>query len=191
MDDAEWYEFDGQLTAEEREFLARLRRRTEGRLRPWCMREGPPSDTGALIVGLHVDAPEVALITLGAHLEGDRIHGDGLDHQSYTLPGRPTSLALEATGPPADLAARIADWFDTVLLRPIVRYEWLHAGQVFASRYLFADTLEGLSQMYNEKLAPPGQREELIARGHSTGKGWIDTRGLGEPDRIIRIRGGN
>lgn len=191
MDDAEWYQFDGQLTLEEREFLAELRRRTEGRLRPWCMRGGRSPDEGALIVGLHVDAPEVALITLGAHLDGDRIRGDGLDHQSYTLPDRATSLTLDATGPPADLAARTADWFDTVLLRPIVRYEWLHAGQVFASRYLFADTLEGLCQMYNDVLAPPGQGEELVVGGFSTGKGWIDTRGLGAPDRVIRIRGGN
>lgn len=191
MDDAEWYDFNGQLTADEREFLAALRRRTDGRLRPWCRREGPPADEGALIVGLDVDAPEVALITLGVHLDGDRIRGDGLDHQSYTLPGRPTSLALDVTGAPADLAARTADWFDAVLLRPIVRCEWLYSGQVFASRYLFTDTLEGLSQMYNHLLAPPGQREELIAGGYSFGKGWIDTRGLGEPDRVIRIRGGN
>jgi hypothetical protein len=191
MDQAEWYDFDGQLAAQEREFLAALRRHTDGRLRPWCRREGPSPDEGALVVGLHVDAPEVALITLGVHLDGHRIRGDRLDHQSYALPDRPTSLALDVTGNPTDLAARTADWFDAVLLRPIVRYEWLHSGHLFASRYLFADTQEGLSQMYNHALAPPGQREELIAGGHSTGEGWIDTRGLGEPDRIIRVRGGN
>ena len=65
----------------------------------------------------------------------------------------------------------------------------LHAGRVYASRHLFADTGEGLSQMYNRPLAPPGQHEQLIAAGHFQGLGWIDTRGLGEPDRIIPLRG--
>ncbi len=188
MDDPQWFDYDGPLTDGERAFLAALRQRVEGRLYPWCRREDPLHDGGALIVGLHVDAPGLALITAGVHLDGDRIRGDSLDHQDYGLPDRPTSLAIDVTGSPADLAASVADWFDAILRRPIVRYEWLHVGRAYANRYLFADTGEGLSQMYNRMLAPPGQREQLIAAGHVQGLGWIDTRGLGEPDRVIPVR---
>jgi hypothetical protein len=189
MDDPEWFDFDGQLTGDERTFLAELRHRTEGRLHPWCTREGP-GDEGSLIVGLHIDAPRVALLTIGVHLDRHRIRGDRLHHQLNTLPDQPTSLALVATGPPADLAAHTAGWFDSILRRPIVRFEWLRSGQVYASRYLFADTAEGLTEMYNRVLAPPGQREQLIAAGYGRGRGWIDTRGLGDPDRVTPIRGG-
>jgi hypothetical protein len=188
MDDPEWFDFDGQLTGDERAFLAALRQHTEGRLRPWCTRENPP-DEGPLVVGLHVDAPKVALLTIGVHLDGDRIRGDRLDHQSNMLPDQPTSLALDVTGPPAELAAHTAGWFDSIVRRPIVRDEWLHSGRVYASRYLFAGTSEGLAEMYNRLIAPPGQPEQLIAAGYFRGKGWIDTRGLGEPDRVIPIRG--
>jgi hypothetical protein len=189
VDDLEWFDFDGQLADDERAFLTVLRQRTEDRLRPWCIRENPPD--GPLIVGLHVDAPEVALLTIGVHLSGGRVRGDRLHNQLNTLPDQPTSLALEVTGLPADLAAHSADWFDSILCRPIVRYEWmLHSGQVYASRYAFADTGEGLVEMYNHVLAPTGQRDKLIAAGFSRGMGWIDTRGLGAPDRVIPIRGG-
>jgi hypothetical protein len=188
MDDAEWSGFDGPLTSDEAAFLAALRQLTGDRVRPWCTR---PNDDGPLIVSLHVDAPEVALLTVGVHRHGDRIRGDLLDDQLHTLPGRPTSLALEAAGSPADLAARTAAWFDLILRRPIVRHEWLHSGQVYAHLYLFADTREGLAQMYDRTLAPPGQREALIAAGYVRGRGWINTSGLGEPDRVIPIRGGS
>jgi hypothetical protein len=195
MDDSEWFDFDGQLTGDERAFLAALRQRTESPLglRPWCRSAGwsfeSPPDEGALIVGLCVDAPKVALLTIGVHLEHGRIRGDRLDHQDFMLPEQPTSLALDVTGPPADLAAHTADWFDSILRRPIVRYEWLRSGQVYAFRYLFVDTGEGLAEMYNRVLAPPEQRERLIAAGYSRGKGWIDTCGLGKPDRVIPVRG--
>ena len=189
MDDPGWFDFDGPLSEGERAFLAALRQRVEGRVYPWSRREDALHDSGPLIVGIHVDAPEQALLTAGVHLDGDRIRGDSLDHQHYGLPDHPTSLALDATGSPADLAAAVADWFDAILRRPIVRYEWLHVGRVYASRYLFADTGEGLSQMYNRVLAPPRQHEQLIAARHFRGRGWIDTRGLGEPERVIHIRG--
>lgn len=189
MGDPEWFDFDGPVTDGERAFLAALRQRVEGRLRPWCRREDPLHDGGALIVGIHVDdAPRVALLTAGVHLDDDRIRGDDLDDQHYGLPDRLTSLAIDVTGSPAGLAASVADWFDAILRRPIVRYEWLHTGRVYANRYLFADTGEGLAQMYNRLLAPPGQHEQLIAAGHFHGMGWIDTRGLGEPDRVIPVR---
>jgi hypothetical protein len=191
MDDSEWFDFDGQLTGDERAFLAALRQRTEGplgRWPAWCRRcPDYPSerirDDGPLIVALHVDAPRLALLTIGAHLEDGRIRGDRMDHQSNELPERPTSLALDVTGPPADLAAHTADWLDSILRRPIVRHEWLHSGQVYASEHLFADNGEAVTGLnYSKVLAPPGQWDQL--------KRWITGRRLGKPDRVIPIRGG-
>ncbi|MGH9488859.1 MAG: hypothetical protein ACRD04_14910 [Terriglobales bacterium] len=61
--------------------------------------------------------------------------------------------------------------------------------KVYASRYLFADTDEGLVEMFNRLLAPPGRQEQLIAAGYVRGRGWVDTRGLGQPDRVTSVRG--
>jgi hypothetical protein len=55
MGDPEWFEFDGPLSDSEHAFLAALRQRVEGRLRPWCRRENSPQVGGALIVGIHAD----------------------------------------------------------------------------------------------------------------------------------------
>jgi hypothetical protein len=96
---------------------------------------------------------------------------------------------MEASGSPQELAERAANWFEMILERPVVRQEWLHSGRIYAVRYLFRDTGEGLSQMYNLELAPSGFRDRLMAAGFTVGRGWIDTRGLGEPDRVIPIRG--
>jgi hypothetical protein len=188
MEDAEWFDFDEPLAESEKVFLHELRQLVEGRIRPWCRRGDPLHDGGALIVGIDVDAPGHALVTAGVHLAGERVRGDRLDHQDFGLPDRSTRLAIDVTGSPADLAASVAGWFDAILRRPILRYEWLHAGRVYASRYLFGDTGEGLSQMYNRRLAPPGQHQQLIAARQLQGKGWIDIRALGEPDRVIAVR---
>ncbi|KJY31646.1 hypothetical protein VR46_35260 [Streptomyces sp. NRRL S-444] len=64
-----------------------------------------------------------------------------------------------------------------------------HHGQVYASRYLFADTGEGLVQSYHQTLAPSEQAEALTRAGHVHGRGWIQTSGLGRPDRVVDIRG--
>jgi hypothetical protein len=189
MDDPEWFDFDGPLTDDERAFLHALRQNSEGQFHAWCRRGDPLHYGGALIVGVDVDAPHVALLTPGVHLEGDRARGDSLHNQTFALPDRPTALAIDVTGSPASVAASVADWLAAIVRRPIVRYEWLHTGGVYAHRYLFADTGEGLVQMYNRQLAPAGQYEELIAARHFHGNGWIDTRGLGEPDRITPVRG--
>lgn len=45
-------------------------------------------------------------------------------------------------------------------------------------------------QMYRSDWAPPRQEEHLIAGGFVHGKGWIQTRGLGEPDRVTVVHDG-
>lgn len=70
-----------------------------------------------------------------------------------------------------------------------MKHEWLHRGRVYAECYLFADSGERLAQMYRSDWAPLSQEDRLVAEGFVHGKGWIQTRGLGEPDRIVRVRG--
>lgn len=192
VDDEAWFEDDGDLGEADRAFAAALRiRATSWPADPTSTRIDSPQLGHALIAWLDVDDPgsNLSLMTVGVHLKGSRLRGDKLHNQLFTLPEEPTSLALEASGNPQKLANRAADWFESILRRPVVRYEWLQAGTVYACRYLFSDTGEGLVQMYNHELAPPGQRDQLIAAGHTKGRGWIDTRGLGQPDRISYVRG--
>jgi hypothetical protein len=123
------------------------------------------------------------------HLNGRTLRGDKLHTQLFTLPDKPTSLVLTATGDPDELAAHAANWFEAILRRQFVRYEWVHDGQVYAHSYLFADTGDMLVAMHNRELCPPGQLDRMAATGHIRGRGWVDTGGLGQPDAITHIRG--
>jgi hypothetical protein len=189
-DDLAYFDVDEPVSEVERAFLSAIRRQTEGRMYLWCAREGW-SEPGPLLVGLHIDAPEVALLTVGVRVNSDHLHGDRLDHQSYVFPDTPSSLAIDSDGSPDALAATAVTWFETLLGRPIVRQEWLHDGRVYAQRYVFADTGEPLVQSYRRDLAPMGQTEQLIRDGHVFGRGWIQTTGLGEPDQetLVTPRG--
>lgn len=113
MDDLEWFGFEGQLSDEERAFLALLCERTEEWARPWCRREDLRED-GALIVGLDVDAPEVALLTVGMHLAGNRIRGDRLDHavavragSTRKVWGNPAASSPSAAVPDSSCSQRL------------------------------------------------------------------------------------
>jgi hypothetical protein len=105
------------------------------------------------------------LITVGAHFDGSSVRGDELHNQLFTLPDKPTSLALAAVGSSEEIADRTADWFETLLRRPIVRHEWLRSGGIYARRWLFADTGQGLVE------------------------GRVRTGELGAPDRVVHVRG--
>ncbi|MEV4189396.1 hypothetical protein AB0J28_48980 [Streptosporangium canum] len=194
MDEYEydWFECDEELDEVQHAFVVALRARAVTWVAdPVDSRLVPPEWTYPFIACLTIDAPQEnsALLTVGVHLEGQRLRGDRLHHQDFTLPDTPTGLATEASGSPEELAERAADWFEAIIDYSIVRHEWLHAGQVYASRYLFSRTGEGLTHRYNRDLAPPGQQDRLVEAGYVDGRGWLDTRGLGEPDRIIHIRG--
>lgn len=131
----------------------------------------------------------VVLMDAGVHLLDNRVQGDRLDSQDFSLPERPSSWALAATGTYDELAEASAVWFHHVLERPIVLYVWIHDGYAYANRYDFADTGEPLCQGYDKRYAPAGQADELIAAGHVYGKGWIQTTGLPTPTTYIHIRG--
>ncbi|WP_155343189.1 hypothetical protein [Acrocarpospora pleiomorpha] len=128
-----------------------------------------PGETsfGKLLVYAYLPAPGLglSLLTVGAYLDGSKIRGDELHNQLLTFPEEPTSLAFTGSGSPAELAAITGDWFGTIWRRPVVRYEWLRSRRVYAHRFLFADTGQGLVE------------------------GRTRTATLGAPDRIVHVRG--
>ncbi|MEZ0066216.1 hypothetical protein ABIA32_002226 [Streptacidiphilus sp. MAP12-20] len=188
-DEDDFYEF----TATELAFVHALRERTA----PWATADaeglvGRSDNWDSLVAYLDFCDPGSPqhLIDIGVHFYGDRVRGDRLHNQLYTLTDRPSSWALQATGTVEELAQQSADWFRSVLRKPIVLYVWLNDDQwAYAARFAFADTNQTISQVYNRQLAPPGQEEALIAAGHVHGKGWIQTKGLPTPTLYQHIRG--
>jgi hypothetical protein len=129
----------------------------------------PPGETslGKVLAWLDlVDREQnLVLLTVGVYFDESGMRGDRLHNQLLTLPDEPTDLAVAGTGSPEETARRAADWFHELLRRPIVRYEWLRAGEVYARRWLFADSGDGLVE------------------------GRIGSGKLGSPDRVIHVRG--
>ncbi|MET8955726.1 hypothetical protein [Streptomyces sp. NPDC004533] len=186
-------EDDYEFTADELAFVAALRERTAA----WAADGvqglvGRSEEWDSLLAYLDFVDPgaPVHLVSVGAHFYGDRVRGDRLHNQLFTLTDRPSRGALEASGTIEELAEESADWFRSVLRKPVVLYVWLNDDRwAYAARFAFADDNQTISQVYNRKLAPPGQAEELIAAGHVHGKGWIQTVGLPTPTLYQHIRG--
>lgn len=187
MDDRGFFDLerDRGPTPFQVEFLAELRARVEGRLLPYCA----DSDVDMLFVVLDLDAPDVALVNVGLELLGNRLRGDRISVHDRAFPPAPTADGFVVEGPPRLLALRACALFDTYWGRPVAKHEWLHRGRVYANCHVFEDTGERLSQMYRSDWAPRGQEARLVAEGFAQGKGWIQTEGLGVPDRVTLVRG--
>ena len=130
------------------------------------------SSYGRLLVIVDIPAPgeNLTLLTAGAYLDEDHVTGDELHNQMFTLPAEPTPIGFEESGSPEVLAARTGHWFGTLLRRPVVRHEWLRSGEVYAHRWLFADSGQPLceGQIRTGDLAAP-ERASLTARCQA---GW-------------------
>ena len=198
MPEHPWFAIDDpddeyEFTATELAFVEALRERTSG----WSAvgvrgLVGRTDEWDSLVACLDFRDPAGPrhLIDIGVHFYGDRVRGDRLHNQMYTLPDHPSSWALETTGTAEELAQRSADWLEAVLRRPVVLYVWLNQDRwAYASRFAFADNNQTISQVYIKNLAPAGQVEELIAAGHVHGRGWIQTVGLPTPPLYQHIRG--
>jgi hypothetical protein len=193
----EWFELEEEpgetFTAAELAFVDALRyaavRWNGDSCSSWAMRADVGSALVAVVSFSDLGPRAVGLADYGVYLDGGRMRGDRLHNQLFSLPDEPTDMALDLSGTPEELAARAVEWFERLLARPVVLHEWLHKGQVYASRYLFEDTGEGLVQGYDERYAPAGQARKLIKAGHVFGRGWIQTSGLSAPDRIRWVRG--
>jgi hypothetical protein len=172
VEDEGWFGDDGsidpELSAVELAFVLGLRARAVAWPAEHCYSMlAPPRHGYPLVASLDIDEPDRnhVLLTVGVHFYGDTIRGDRLHNQLFTLPDEPTPLALHACGSAEELAERTADWFEAIMQLPIVRHEWRRSGEVYAHRYLFADSGQGLSE------------------------GRIRTRELGPPDQVIHIQG--
>ncbi|MEV0195799.1 hypothetical protein [Nonomuraea sp. NPDC050691] len=185
----DWHECESELSEAQRAFMAHIETRTSEWLADIWLERTDEGCFPVLLVDLNSADENLVLLTAGIRVEDHRIHGDKLHSQLFSLPDEPTGLALIATGSPEELADRTTEWFDRLMRRQVVRHEWVHRGQVYASRYLFSDTGEGLCQMYNDALAPPWQRIRLLIAGRVKRRGWIDTEALGQPDRVVTVRG--
>ncbi|MEV5885356.1 hypothetical protein AB0L74_21930 [Streptomyces sp. NPDC052020] len=195
MDAIPWFEYDkDDLNVAQRAFVDVLSERAVS----WLV---DPLDTvvlpsahtsnGQLIVYLDITDPQrdQGVLTVGAYFDSLVVRGGELHHQDLTIRQAAGESAFEATGSPTELANRTAEWFEAVLARPLVRCEWHHAGKVYAVRYEYADTGRGLSEGFEDSLAPRALRNRLAAEGVIRGRGRINRAGLGQPDVIARVRG--
>lgn len=60
---------------------------------------------------------------------------------------------------------------------------------MYAVRYEYADTGRGLSEGFEDSLAPDALRKTLSADGVIRGRSRINRAGLGPPDVIAHVRG--
>ncbi len=109
VDDRAFFEVEGAVpTVEQLAFLSELRVRLSDGLRPYCSNI---DDTLLLI--LDVDAPDVALVSVGLELRGSTLRGDRISVHDLTFPSAPTRAGFEIMGPPNVLADRGRDLFDS------------------------------------------------------------------------------
>jgi hypothetical protein len=166
-------EYPSEYTASDLAFLCRLRRAaTDWPYDPavsWAWHVFGDPELVAAVTLTDRDS-RVSLGDFGVHvLAPGNVRGDRLHNQTYALPDSPTNLAVEATGTPEQVVAHCAGWFGNILGKPVDRYEWWYRGEIYARRWLFADTGQGLVQSH---LARRRGRPER----------------LGAPDQIIRVR---
>ncbi|MGC0334931.1 hypothetical protein RKD23_008008 [Streptomyces sp. SAI-170] len=117
---------------------------------------GRPEDDSSLLVHVSLSDHERRLI-LGewaVHFHGTYVRAGKVCDQLFNLHETPESGFLCASGTAEQLAEQCATWFETVLSRPVIRMEWLHAGSAYAMSWAFADTAEALASSVNHANAP-------------------------------------
>lgn len=141
-------------------------------------------ESGALTACMELMDATGTLLDVRAHVADQRVRSD----RSYGTDSEPTTLVMRAEGSTAELVSITATWFEALLHRPIERLEWWHNNLLYAMRCQFTDTQEGLREVYDRKLAPPGQYERLIDSASFRGRSWIRTIAIGDPDRTYAVR---
>lgn len=193
--DIPWFEYEeDDLDVAQRAFVDVLAKRAGSWLvDPLDTVVLPSADTsdGQLIVYLDIGDPQrnQGVLTVGAHFDGSVVRGGELHNQDFTIRQTASEVTFAAAGTPTELANRAAEWFEAVLARPLVRCEWHHEGRMYAVRYEYADTGRGLSEGFEDSLAPDALRKRLAADGVIRGRGRNNRAGLGQPDVIAHVRG--
>jgi hypothetical protein len=146
----------------EREFIEGLHARAE--LGQWYADTWARDDRFVLSISLSDPQMRCVLRDLRVDFDGVTLWtGPDETHQFVTDldPARP-GVTMVTDRPIGELSALAADYLETEMRRPIVRWEWDRAGQGVARLWLFSDT--------NEPLIVQSRREP------------------GLPDRIVPVR---
>ncbi|MGR6541202.1 hypothetical protein [Streptomyces sp. NRRL F-4835] len=157
-DEAPW-DFDGTELA----FLVALRTRAAAWRVPWAPSNvSRPEDDSSLLVWVTLLDEERTLI-LGewaVHFYGTHVRAGKVSDQLFNLHESHKHGFFRTSGTADELALRCADWFESLLSRPVVRAEWPAATGAIATRWEFADTKEALVISLNVPAdgTPPARR---------------------------------
>ncbi|WP_406436632.1 hypothetical protein OHB14_61830 [Streptomyces sp. NBC_01613] len=156
MDNNTWFEVEDpeecgvqpwDFDEAELTFLAALNTRADTWRVPWAPSNvSRPEDDSSLLVWVSLLDEERSLI-LGewaVHFYGTHVRAGKVSDQLFNLHESPESGFFRASGTADELALRCADWFESLLSRPVVRAEWRSAAGAIATRWEFADTGEAL-----------------------------------------------
>ncbi|WP_326695780.1 MULTISPECIES: hypothetical protein [unclassified Streptomyces] len=165
MDSNPWFvvedsEEDGEepwdFDAGELAFIATLQARAASWRVPLTYSSvGRPEDDSSLLVHVSLSDTEPPLI-LGewaVHFHGTYMRAGKVCDQLFNLHETPERGFLHASGTAKQLAEQCADWFETVLSRPVIRMEWLSLDSVSATGWAFADTAQALAGNVDHALA--------------------------------------
>ncbi|WP_030814429.1 hypothetical protein [Streptomyces sp. NRRL S-337] len=129
-------------------FLAALRARTADWRVPWAPSQvGRPEDESSFLVYISLldEARRLVLAQWAVHFYGTHVVAGKACDQFFNLHESPEHGFFRASGTVEELAERCADWFESLLSRPIVRVEWPCEDRKHATRWEFADTGEVLA----------------------------------------------
>ncbi|MFC8413830.1 hypothetical protein [Streptomyces coelicoflavus] len=128
-------------------FLAALRTRAAAWRVSWASNNvSRPEDDSSLLVWVTLVDEEHPLI-LGEwalHFYGTHVRAGKVADQLFNLHESHKHGFFRASGTADELALRCADWFESLLSRPVVRAEWPAAAGAITTRWEFADTGEAL-----------------------------------------------
>ncbi|MCX4778248.1 hypothetical protein [Streptomyces sp. NBC_01264] len=129
-------------------FLAALRGRAADWRVPWAPSQvGRPEDESSFLVHISLvdEARRIVLGEWAVHFHGTHVRAGRVRDQLFHLDESPERGFFRASGTVAELAERCADWFESLLSRPVVRVDWPSEGGRHATTWEFADTGEVLT----------------------------------------------
>ncbi|MGW7081571.1 hypothetical protein [Streptomyces sp. NPDC054866] len=144
---AEYDEDPWDFDEAELAFFAALRSRAAAWRVPWAPSDvSRPEDDSALLVWVSLldEERRVILGEWAVYFYGTRVRAGKVSDQFFNLHESDERGFFQASGTVDELALRCADWFESLLRRPVVRAEWPAAAGHLAHRWEFDDTGETL-----------------------------------------------
>jgi hypothetical protein len=191
---------EAELSADDLAFAAELRRRAAAWdaacPEAWVDTWEDDDDRTGVLAGLNLATPGQGVF--GASYVRGALHcgplHPGISH--FFCPWSP-GLEYDENGSPEALAHRAADWFETLLRRPVVLWLWSmprpgHAPTYYAGRFEFADTGDVLAERYDHDRAPAAQVARIREAGEFVDRPRghvLTTETLTRPDAFRFISG--